>query len=224
MEETINKSDADTVMEAIFNRRSIRKFTDEPVSEEDIRRIVEAGRWAPSGENSQGWRFIIIREKGIIDQLGKISGNGSARRFTGEYVSKRLMDRFNTLQDEEKKKAAFQKLMSGDVSRFVSQAPVVIAVIVKKDVWDVQIDPAAAIENMLIMISALGLGACWVIAPCTDIRDELEVNEILDIPRDFKVISIIPVGHMDRLPRPRPRLPLKDITFRDQFGQPYFNE
>jgi nitroreductase len=77
---------------------------------------------------------------------------------------------------------------------------------------------------MLIMASALGLGACWVIAPLTDIRDEFEVNEILAIPRDYKAISIIPIGHMERLPRPRPRLALKDITFADQFGKPYFEE
>ncbi len=224
MEEGGKKSDADVVWEAIYNRRSVRKFTDEPVSEEDIRRICEAGRWAPSGENSQGWRFIIIRDRKIIEQLGKISGNGSARRFTGELFSRRMHQRFDTLQDEEKKKAAFEKLRSGDVSRFVTKAPVVIAVAGKKDVWDVQFDNGAAIENMLIMVSALGLGACWVIAPLTDIRDELEVNEILAIPRDYKAISIIPIGHMERLPRPRPRLALKDITFADQFGKPYFQE
>ena len=110
--------------------------------------------------------------------------------------------RFATLKDEEKKKAAFQKLMSGDVSRFVATAPIVFAVAGKMDVWDLQIDNAAAIENMLIMISALGLGATWVIAPCTDIRDELEVCELLGVPKDYKLISIIPLGHMERLPCP----------------------
>ncbi len=87
-----------------------------------------------------------------------------------------------------------------------------------------QLDNAAAIENMLIMISALGLGATWVIAPCTDIRDELEVDELLGMPKDYKLISIIPIGHMERLPRPRPRLELKEITFENQFGNPYFKE
>ncbi len=224
MEESGGKKDADIVWEAIYNRRSVRKFTDAPVSEEDILRICEAGRWAPSGENSQGWRFIVIRDRKIIEQLGEISGKGSARRFTGELFSRRMHQRFDTLQDEEKKKAAFEKLRSGDVSRFVTRAPVVIAVAGKKDVWDVQFDNGAAIENMLIMVSALGLGACWVIAPLTDIRDELHVNEILAIPGDYKAISIIPIGHMERLPRPRPRLALKDITFADQFGKPFFKE
>ncbi len=214
----------DLVMDVIYKRRSVRRFNDKPVSEADLKYILEAGRWAPSGENSQGWRFIVIRDRDIIEKLSEISGDGSARRFTGEYVSKRLHSRFTGLEDEEKKKAAFQKLMSGNVSRFVSTAPVVIAIVGKKDVWDVQLDNAAAIENMLIMVSALGLGATWVIAPCTDIRDELRVNELLNVPKDYKVISIIPIGHMDQLPNPRPRLELKEITFENQLGNPYFKD
>ena len=214
----------DIVQKVIYERRSVRKFTDEPVSEEDLQYILEAGRWAPSGENSQGWRFLVIKDKELIEKLGEISGHGSARRFTGEFATKRMHDRFATLMDEEKKKAAFRKLMTGEVSRFVSTAPLVICVVGKKDVWDVQVDNAAAIENMLLMITALGLGATWVIAPCTDIRDEQDVNKLLNIPKNYKAISIIPIGHMERLPRPRPRLELDEITYLDKFGVPYFDK
>jgi nitroreductase len=212
----------DIVRDVIHQRRSVRKFTDEPVSEEDLNYILEAGRWAPSGENSQGWRFLVIKDRDIIEKLGEISGNGSARRFTGEFATQRMQERFAALQDEEKKQAAFQKLITGNVSRFVATAPVVICVVGKKAVWDVQLDNAACIENMLIMVSALGLGATWVIAPFTDIRDEQLVNKLLGIPKDYKAISIVPIGHMDRLPRPRPRSELKDITYLNQFGAPYF--
>lgn len=48
------------VFRAIFDRRSIRKYTDEPVSREDLTAILEAGRWAPSGLNNQPWRFLVI--------------------------------------------------------------------------------------------------------------------------------------------------------------------
>ncbi|WP_027721225.1 nitroreductase family protein [Maridesulfovibrio zosterae] len=50
------------VIEALVQRRSIRKFTDEPVSREDLTSILEAGRWAPSGLNNQPWRFLIIHK------------------------------------------------------------------------------------------------------------------------------------------------------------------
>ncbi|CCH48533.1 nitroreductase family protein [Pseudodesulfovibrio piezophilus] len=48
------------VLQALFDRRSIRQFTDESVSTEDIKTILEAGRWAPSGLNNQPWRFMVI--------------------------------------------------------------------------------------------------------------------------------------------------------------------
>ncbi|BCS88199.1 nitroreductase family protein [Pseudodesulfovibrio sediminis] len=49
-----------TILDAIFNRRSIRKFTDEPVTRDEIHTILDAGRWAPSGLNNQPWRFMVI--------------------------------------------------------------------------------------------------------------------------------------------------------------------
>ncbi|WP_456324402.1 nitroreductase family protein [Desulfonauticus submarinus] len=48
------------VLEAILQRRSIRKFTDKDVSKEDVLKILEAGKWAPSGLNNQPWRFLVV--------------------------------------------------------------------------------------------------------------------------------------------------------------------
>lgn len=54
--------DDNPVFKALFERRSIRKFTTEPVSREDLTAILEAGRWAPSGLNNQPWRFLVINK------------------------------------------------------------------------------------------------------------------------------------------------------------------
>ncbi len=51
------------IKDAILNRRSIRKYTDELVSDEKVMEILESARWAPSGLNNQPWRFVIVREK-----------------------------------------------------------------------------------------------------------------------------------------------------------------
>lgn len=55
-------SEANPVLTALKERRSIRKFTDEPVSREDLTAILESGRWAPSGLNNQPWRFLVIHK------------------------------------------------------------------------------------------------------------------------------------------------------------------
>jgi len=213
---------ADATMKVILDRRSIREFTDEPVSEEDLRAILECARQAPSGENAQPWRFIIVKDPATRKAIATIAGGGSGRRFTSEFVTKKMQERFSTLQDEAKKKAAFEKLTSGQVSAFVGDAPVVIVVCGKKDVWDLPYDTSAAIENMLLMITALGLGGCWVIAPCIDVRDEERMQALLGVPTGYKVISAISVGHPTRPHRPRPRLPLTELVFRESWGIPYY--
>lgn len=212
----------EAAIKIIQDRRSIREYTDEPVSEEHLEMILEAARQAPSGENAQPWRFIIIRDEATRKQLGAIAGGGSGRRFTAEFVTKKMQERFSSLEDEAKKRAAFEKLTSGQVSAFLADAPVNIVVCGKKDVWDMPYDTSAAIENMLLMVTALGLGACWVIAPCIDIRDEERVKALLAIPEGFKAVSIISVGHPTRPHRPRPRIPLKDLVFLEKWGESYY--
>jgi nitroreductase len=57
------------VQKAIFRRRSIRDFTDEPVERELLHRIVTAGIWAPSGLNNQPWRFVLVRDRSAMKML-----------------------------------------------------------------------------------------------------------------------------------------------------------
>jgi nitroreductase len=211
-------------MKAILDRRSVREFTPEPVSDEDLDKILEAARQAPSGENAQPWRFIIVKDEALRKKMGAIGGGGSGRRFTAEFVTKKMQERFANLQDEAKKKAAFEKLTSGQVSAFMAEAPVNIVVCGKKDVWDMPYDTSAAIENILLMVTALGLGACWVIAPCIDIRDEERMKALLGIPEGYKAVSVLSVGHQTREHRPRPRLPIKELVFTEKWGEPYYKE
>jgi nitroreductase len=220
MTDTYNLADA--TMKVIQDRRSIREFTDEMVSDQDLDKILEAARQAPSGENAQPWRFIIVKDEEMRKKMGAIAGGGSGRRFTAEFVTKKMQERFANLQDEAKRQAAFQKLTSGQVSAFMADAPINIVVCGKKDVWDMPYDTSAAIENMLLMITALGLGACWVIAPCIDIRDEERIKAFLGIPEGFKAVSILSVGHPTRPHRPRPRLPIHELAFSEQWGTPYY--
>jgi len=215
---------AEATMKVIQDRRSIREWTQEPISEQDLAMILEAARLAPSGENAQPWRFIIVRDAETRKKLGALAGGGSNRRFTAEFVTHQMQERFTGLQDEAKKKAAFEKLTSGQVSAFLANAPLNIVVCGKKDVWDMPLDTSAAIENMLLMITALGLGACWVIAPCIDIRDEERVKALLDIPEGFKAVSVISVGRPTRPHRPRPRLAVNQIVFSEKWGEPYYKE
>jgi nitroreductase len=214
----------DATMKVIQDRRSIREYSEEAVSDQDIDLILEAARQAPSGENAQPWRYVVVKDAKTRKRLGALAGGGSGRRFTAEFVTNKMQERFASLEDEAKKKAAFEKLTSGQVSAFLADAPVSIVVVGKKDVWDLPYDTSAAIENILLMVTALGLGACWVIAPCIDVRDEERLKKLLDIPEGIKAVSIISIGHPTRPHRPRPRLPIHEIVFKEKWGDPYYKE
>ncbi len=214
----------DATMKIVQDRRSIRNYSDEPVSEEDLEKILEAARQAPSGENAQPWRFIIVKDATTRQLMGAIARGGSGRRFTAEYVTKQMHERFASMKDEAKKKAIFEKLTSGSVSAFLAEAPVNIVVCGKKDVWDMPYDTSACIENMLLVIAALGLGACWVIAPCIDIRDEEKLKELLGVPEGFKIVSIVALGHPTRYPRPRPRLAMHELVYAERWNEAYYEE
>ena len=58
-------------MEAILSRRSIRKYTEQPVTDEVIKELLEAAMSAPSAGNEQAWQFVVIKDRGILDQIPK---------------------------------------------------------------------------------------------------------------------------------------------------------
>ena len=57
----------------IKTRRSIRRFTDKPVSDDLIIKVIEAGTWAPSGKNNQPWKFAIIKDKDLKEQVSELT-------------------------------------------------------------------------------------------------------------------------------------------------------
>jgi nitroreductase len=64
------------LLEGIYSRRSVRSFTGEDVSLEELMEILRAGSWAPSGLNNQPWRFVTVRERGILSGLARLTRYG----------------------------------------------------------------------------------------------------------------------------------------------------
>ena len=62
----------ESLHELLLRRRSIRKYTDEPVSPEDVRLILEAGLLAPTSKSSRSWRFIVVEDKATLERLGQL--------------------------------------------------------------------------------------------------------------------------------------------------------
>lgn len=61
------------IFEAILGRRSIRRFTDKPIELETLERILEAARWAPSDDNRQRWRFVVVQTPSLVRLVKRLS-------------------------------------------------------------------------------------------------------------------------------------------------------
>ncbi len=147
-------------LDFIFTRRSIRKFTGEKVKDEQLKLILTAGMAAPSANNQQPWEFIIVDDRGIMEQIMK----------------------------------------AHPYSQMLSSAShcIVVAANLKKSLykdldWWVQ-DCAAATENILLAVNALGLGAVWVGVYPKQERVEV-MRKIFSMPGETVPFSIIPIGY-----------------------------
>jgi len=121
------------VFEAIKERRSIRAYTDEKVSDKDVERLIEAARWAPSAGNSQPWEFVVVKD---VEMKRKLSDAALNQTFI--------------------EKAPVVIVVCADLNRssrgYGSRG---------EHLYSIQ-DTAAATENILLAAQELGLATCWV--------------------------------------------------------------
>ena len=187
------------VLDAIYNRKSIRKFKDETIPKEYILKMLEAATQAPSPKHQQNWNFVVLTNRDIINKMADIV-NESHKRL-GE-IAKTEKDR---------------KIHMSVINYYTAfrNAPVVVMVygseykmieykILKdndapKEVLDVLVSPqsaaqaiGAAVENFLLAATEMGYGSCYMTGP-THAKTQIEELIGFDKP-GFELMSIISVG------------------------------
>jgi nitroreductase len=214
----------DDFLNILNSRKSIRRYKPDPVPDEMIDKILEAARWAPTGENYQPWRFIVIRDQEMRNKIGDLALEGSGSRMTSWYCLNELQQRFEGIEDPVKRAGVLEYMYSGRVSEFCKQSPVVIAVIgdLRVGSVDVPYDCCAALENMTLQAHAMGLGSCWVYGPVASTRDAIRFKELLGIPTamgDYKVVSYLAVGYpLEQRRFPRPKMELEEMVYWERYG------
>ena len=183
--------------ETINTRKTIRKYKPDMPDMDDVRKIIDAARVAPSATNSQNWQFIVIKNKNILEKMKNAVIN--------EY------DKLAELNTEEEFLEKINYFKS--YSTFFVNAPIVIAIvetkrvsyiteIMKKLNFDNEklkymrpdsslLSIGGAIENMSLAAHNLGYGTCWMVAPI--IATE-EFSKLLNLDNDSHVVSLLPLG------------------------------
>jgi len=210
------------ILDIITSRQSIRKYTNEPIPDEMIDKIIEAARYAPSGENEQPWRLIVVRNPETIKKIGQWMKIGTGQRGTAEHCLHEDA-RFDVYTDPAERQRVAEFYYSGAVSLLPANAPVLIIVIGElKGMMDTPYDLSACIQNMLLEAHSLGLGGVWVHGPAVYPRIVKQLKEMLGIPTgmgDYKMLASVSIG----FPRgtrshPQGRKEAEEFVFWEKFG------
>ena len=143
------------MLDLIKKRRSVRRYTAEPVSDADVKAMLEAAMAAPSANNVQPWEFVVVRDRALRQKLAG----------THPWAA------------------------------MCAQSPVVFVMCGHERQSSHWVeDVSAATENLLLAATGLDLGAVWV-GVYPNQQPEEHVRRALSIPRDVRVLCLVPVGH-----------------------------
>lgn len=135
-------------LELIKSRRSTRRFRQEPLPEALLGQVIEAGRYAPSGGNSQTTHFLVIRSREVLDALAQIV----EREFAAMEVTPGMYRSMaNSITAAKKGNYIFHY-----------QPAALIVTANRADYGNNIADCACALENMMIQANSLDLGSCWI--------------------------------------------------------------
>lgn len=194
----------------IENRASVRTFTNEEVSLNDLKEMIRLASLAPSANNYQPWKFIVVRNKEVLNKLAmKVSG------------------KIAELPENQSKASKNVKSQVEWFATFFQDAPALVALAMEeyetvlekgvnlsheeinrqRNYPDIQ-SAGACIQNLLLAAVDMGYGACWLSAPMIA---KQEIESILQIKNPFHLIAFVAVGKPDRPIIPKEKKPVDDI-------------
>lgn len=163
------------VEKVIMERRSIRSFRKDPLPDSMIRRILEAGRFAPSAGNSQPWRFIVVNDRKILDEMEKDAtkvvkffmffldytrGGWLRRMLTLPYA--KFMIRFLPNELHPVPVGLMSQIAQGKTLVFHDAPTLVLLVEDTRGVSSPPLDIGICGQNMSLAAHSLGAGSCWI--------------------------------------------------------------
>jgi nitroreductase len=213
------------LFEAMRCAPTSRRFTDEPVADQQLVAALENARFAPSGGNRQGWRVVVVRDPERRAALAELY-LPHWRAYLGVTGGAEMLERPDDFD------AARVRMVrrADEYARNLAHVPVHIVVGVRLAdlaITDEQLPRPSIVggasvypfvQNLLLALRAEGLGAAMttLLVPA-----EAEVRRLLEIPEDVALAAHIGVGHRaDDWPRELARRPVPEFAFAERYGEP----
>ncbi|MFX0092018.1 MAG: nitroreductase family protein [Candidatus Hodarchaeota archaeon] len=221
------------ILDLIRTRRSIRRYKEgaEPIPAEDIEKILDAARYAPSPENMQMHRFIAIRDdQGTKEFIGKISKEISAYVF-GHVPYELTTGRLWYLPGRNRP-ATFEDMKDGDLFLYPARADTVIMAMASETWHDANmlypndlfgsVVAGMAMIQMWLVAHSMGYAAAYQAFPFSDPRHAELIADRLGVPRTWKPLACLCIGRPQapRMLGPS-RFPLEGIVYSERWGVPF---
>ena len=199
--------------------RAMRRLKPDPVPDELILQILQAGQWAANGGANQRWRFLVIKDRSIKERVQvwykKAFDEVVGPRYRGSEPPpgstpgryRRQHDAVEYLTDHYHEAPVWIVACQDDGEETPSRSA------------GASIYPA--VQNMLLAARALGLGSTLT---SRHLRHEKEVEEILGLPPGVHSYAILPIGYPMGNFGPVRRGPLADVVFQDRWGEAYITD
>lgn len=198
------------VKNLIKTRRTVRKFLQKEVEREKITELIEAATWAPSAHNSQPWRFFVITSKKTKEAFSL----AMARKWEED------------LRKDKVDENIIKYLVEDSHERFIS-SPVIIVVFI--DMSEMQKYPderrnnyekvmaiqsaSAAIQNLILLAHAFGLGSNWRCAP---LFAQEEVKKVLKVNLSWEPVAAVSIGYPEEVPPAPKRKSVNEVVVWDE--------
>jgi len=187
------------VFEAIQTRRSVREFSADKIPKEDIEKILNMGRFAPTAGNIQPWKFLLLKN---TERKEKFKLN----------LEESISHKINNLEINDKEKEERKKNIKDALNK-IFNAPLMILLFVDTNTYPdlVIYDGALAAQNIMLAAHALGYGSSFQ----TSFFPERVVKDYFIIPDNFKFICALPIGKKVNIPDMPDKKPLETFIWKD---------
>jgi nitroreductase len=214
----MKKMDIGVLERLIKSRRSIRKWRQDEVPDELLKKAVELATWAPNGGNYQGWRFIAVNNREILRKMAD-----AVQSVSDKIASQPEAVSWQEDMNRYRKNASFFRNAPVCIGVFSGayQSPM-DKVLVARESFDPEAkeilgfrrfaptaiqSTSAAAATMLLALHQMGLGAIWLASP---LLAKKEIEAILNVPAEMGLVCLIAVGYPDEFPQ-RDRKPVEQV-------------
>lgn len=209
--------------DGLMTTRAMRRFSDAPVSTDDVERVLRAAQQGPSGGNIQPWQFVVVSDPGERAWLGELYGRAYARYEAALLAG---MGEFRSEDD----RIAWERTLraSRHLAAHLGEVPVLVLVCMpdismtvsdddgEMDVGTPYASVYPAVQNLLLAARSLGLGGA--ITTVHRIHHD-QVRDHFGIPDTQQVVALVPLGHPTGRFGVAPRRPVERVTHWDRWGE-----